>query len=131
MKPASAFCAEDLIPVDLTGLELTDSSVATVGAAEGCAYADASLSEVEAIACGAADAVVLRPNDVGLIDSTMKYKIFDEASYWVSARAVTMEVLRPKQRRIPRTKDKRVIAACNGHAIRTPYLSGGSGNATG
>ncbi len=61
VEPAGAFFAEDLVPVDVAGLELGDGGVAAVGAAEGCADAEAALGEVEAVASGAAYAVVFGP----------------------------------------------------------------------
>src|SRR5580658_9317727 len=80
MEPARAFCLEDGVPIDLAGSELRDGSIAAVGAAKGRAYAEAALSEVEAVAHGSAYAVVLYPANMRLIDAALEHEIFDEAS---------------------------------------------------
>ena len=80
VEPARAFGREDFVPVDLTGLELGDSGVAAVGAAQRGAHAEAALGEVEAIADGAADAVVLHPLQMRLVDAALVDEVFDEAA---------------------------------------------------
>ena len=62
VEPARAVLrAEDRLPIEVAGLDLADGGVAAVGAADGGAHAEAALSKVEAVADGAADAVVRNP----------------------------------------------------------------------
>ena len=62
VEPARAVLgAEDRFPVEIAGLDLADGGVAAVGAAGGGAHAEAALGKVEAVAHGAAHAVVRDP----------------------------------------------------------------------
>ena len=61
VEPAGAVLAEDLVPIDIAGLELRDGGVAAVGAAQRGAHAESALGEVQAVAHGAADAVEWHP----------------------------------------------------------------------
>ena len=56
--------------------------MAAVGAAERRADAEAALGEVEAVAHGAADAVVLHPPDA-LVDAALEHQVFDQAAHRV------------------------------------------------
>ena len=75
------FCgAEDRLPIEIAGLDLADGGVAAVGAAGGGAHAEAALSKVEAVAHGAADAVVRNPADERRIDAALENEVFNEAA---------------------------------------------------
>jgi len=67
VKPANALFAEDVIPVDVAFFQVRNGGVATIVGAESGPHAETALSEIESIARGAADAVVLDPADEGLI----------------------------------------------------------------
>ena len=81
MEPARAVAgAEDRLPIEIAGLDLADGSVAAVGTAGGSAHAKAALSKVEAVAHGAADAIVRDPADERGIDAALEDEVLDEAA---------------------------------------------------
>ena len=82
VKPAGAERAEDLVPVDVAGFQLRDGGVPAIGATQRGAHAEASLGEVEAVAHGAADAVVLHPGHA-LFDAALEHQVFHEAAHRV------------------------------------------------
>ena len=63
VEPAHAELAEDVIPIDVAGLELRGGGVAAVRVADRAADAEAALGEVESVSNRAADAVVVAPLD--------------------------------------------------------------------
>src|SRR5437764_14295055 len=71
VKPSHAFLPEDFLPINLAGLELRDSRVPSVGAAESGAHAEATLRKVQAVTNRAPHAIVLDPADVGLIHAAL------------------------------------------------------------
>ena len=54
VEPAHAELAEDVVPVEIAGLELAGGGVAAVGNAHRAAHAEAALGEIQAVAhaCG-------------------------------------------------------------------------------
>ena len=81
MKPARAVrMAEDRFPIEVAGLDLADGGVAAVGAAGRGAHAEAALSKVEAVANGAADAVIRNPADERSIDAALQDEVFNQAA---------------------------------------------------
>ncbi len=97
------FCgAEDRLPIKVAGLDLADGGVAAVGAAGSGAHAEAALSKVEAVAHGAADAVVRDPPESEVSTPPWRMKSSTRRPTGLSASAVAMAVRRPKQRRRPR-----------------------------
>ena len=80
VEPARALAAEELVPVDLARLHLAGGRVATVRAAERRAQAEAALREVEAVANGAPDAVVLHEADVALVDAALVEQVLEQAA---------------------------------------------------
>ncbi len=78
VEPAHAEFAEDVIPVDVAGLELRGGGVAAVGIADRAADAEAALGEIQAVADVAADAVVLAPLDEIGGDAALHDEILDE-----------------------------------------------------
>ena len=80
VKPAGPVFGENLIPVDLAGLQLRDGGVPPVGASERRANAEAALGEIQAVADGAADAVIRGPADIFLADAALPHEVFDEAA---------------------------------------------------
>ena len=81
VKPARAvLVAEDRLPIEVAGLDLADGGVAAIGAAGGGAHAESALGEVEAVAHGAADAVVRNPVEQGGIDAALQDEVFNEAA---------------------------------------------------
>ena len=67
-------------PVEVAGLDLADGGVAAVGAAGGRAHAEAALGKVEAVADGAAHAVVGNPFEQGSIHAALQDEVFDQAA---------------------------------------------------
>ncbi len=72
--------AEDVVPVEIAGLELAGGGVAAVGDADGAADAEAALGEVEAVADGPADAVVLAPLDEVGGDAALHDEVLDQVA---------------------------------------------------
>ncbi len=81
VEPARAVLrAEDGCPVEVAGFDLADGGVAAIGAARGGAQAESALSEVEAVAHGAADAVEGSPFEQGSVDAALENEVLDEAA---------------------------------------------------
>src|SRR5256885_14384157 len=78
VQPAGAMLSENVFPIDVARLELRDRGVSAVVAAQRCAHAKAALGKIQAIARGAADAVVLHPAHQGLVDSALINKILQQ-----------------------------------------------------
>ena len=96
--------AEDVRPSPRRpGAQLRRGGVAAVGDADGAADAEAALGEVQAVAHGAADAVVRHPADQRRVDPALRGSGPRPAGRPRCPRsAVTIAVRRPKQRRSPR-----------------------------
>jgi hypothetical protein len=80
VEPAHAEFAEDVLPVDVPRLELRSGGVAAVRIADSAANAEAALGEVEAVAHGAADAVIGTPLDEVGRDAALHDKVLDEVT---------------------------------------------------
>jgi uncharacterized membrane protein YgdD (TMEM256/DUF423 family) len=80
MEPADAECPEDVVPIKVSGLELTSSGVAAVWDADSTADAESSFGEVKAVAHGASDAVVRDPFDEAGVDAALEDEVFDQAA---------------------------------------------------
>src|SRR5207248_9110596 len=80
VEPADAELSENVIPVEVTGLQLRGRGVAAIGAAHGAADAEAPFGEVEPVADGAADAIVLAPFDEVGGDAALHDEILDQVS---------------------------------------------------
>src|SRR5207245_6659802 len=76
--PARALAVEYGGPIDVARAELRDRGVAPVRAADAGANAEAALDEVQPVPALAADAVVLPPEHVRLIDATLKDEVLHE-----------------------------------------------------
>ena len=72
-----------MVPVEVAGLKLADGGVAAVRHADRAAEAEATLGEIEAVADGAPDAIVLAPADEIRGDAALHDKILDEVAYLV------------------------------------------------
>ena len=83
MKPPGAVASEDALPVHVAGLELTHRGVASVRAAHAAAQPEPPLGEVQAIAHGAADAVVGNPAHVGLVDAALVHQVLHQGAHGV------------------------------------------------
>ena len=79
VEPPHALLAEELVPVDVAGLELADRRQPPVRARPRAAAAVAALDEVQAVADRAADAVVGHPLDVRRVDAALEHEVLDEA----------------------------------------------------
>src|SRR5579871_963242 len=71
VEPAAAISAEDLLPVDLSWLQLRNSGMPTVGAANRRAQSEPALGKVEAIANLAPNSVVFNPLQVRLVHASL------------------------------------------------------------
>ncbi len=71
MKPARALFPENRLPIDLTRLECGHRRVAAIRAAQRCSHAKTPLGEIEAIANGPADSVIVHPADQRGIDAAL------------------------------------------------------------
>src|SRR5207247_2404503 len=83
VKPADPHFSEDLVPVEITGLELARGSVTTVGNPHGAAHAKAAFGEIEAVANDAADTVKRHPFDELDIDAALQDEILDQPAHVV------------------------------------------------
>lgn len=83
VEPADAEFSEDVVPVDVAGFEFGGGGVAAVGVADGSADAEAAFGEVEAVADGASDAVVLAPLDEVSGDAALHDEVLDEVADFV------------------------------------------------
>ena len=80
VEPAHAERPEEVLPVDVARLQLAGGGVAAVGHAHGAADAEAALGEVEAVADGAADAVVGPPLDEVGVHAALQDEVFDQVA---------------------------------------------------
>src|SRR5688572_8193195 len=78
VKPAHSKLAEDVIPIEFARLELRRRGIAAVRITDGAANAKTTLGEVEAVADGATDAVILAPLDELSRDAALHDEILDE-----------------------------------------------------
>src|SRR4029077_20914675 len=70
-------------PIDFTLFQVGDGGVAAVVGTEGGAYSESALGEIEAVAGGAADAIVLDPANEGLVDAALIDEILEQAAYGI------------------------------------------------
>ena len=80
VEPADAQLAEEVLPVEVAGLDLRGRGVAAVRDADGAADAEAALGEVEAVADRAADAVVLAPLDEVGVHAALHHEVLEQAA---------------------------------------------------
>src|SRR5262249_297300 len=73
-----AFGHEDLFPINIAGLEFGGRCVTTIRASYGGTHTESALSKVQAVANLTADAVIVHPADMTLIDSALVDKVLDE-----------------------------------------------------
>src|SRR5690606_25139782 len=78
VEPADADFTEQVIPVDVSLLELRRRRVSPVAAAHGAADTETALGEIESIAHRAADAVVGDPADAGEINTSLQHQVLDQ-----------------------------------------------------
>src|SRR5690349_3142782 len=83
MKPARAFRAEDLFPIDIAGFQLRDGRVTTIGTTGSRAHAKAALGEVETVTNGASYAIKLHPLQVWLVHAALINQILDQPAHRV------------------------------------------------
>src|SRR5690606_26584349 len=83
VEPACTEFAEDVIPVEITGLQLRRGRVAAVRNANCTTDAETAFGEVEAIADRAADAIILAPLDEVGCDAALHDEVLDEVSDFV------------------------------------------------
>ena len=83
VQPARAEFAEDVVPVEIAGLELAGGGMAAVGNADRAANAEAALGEVQAVADGAAHAVEGRPFDEFGVHAALQNEILEQTADFV------------------------------------------------
>ncbi len=80
MEPARSELAEEVVEVDVAGLQLADGGVAAVGHADRPAHAEAALGEVESVAGRTAHTVGRDPHDVRRVEAAGEDEVLDEAA---------------------------------------------------
>src|SRR5262245_36244689 len=83
MKPAHAFCAEDLFPVDVARTQLRNGRMTTIGTTGSRTHAKTALSKVETVANSTSDAVELHPLHVRLVHAALVDQILDQSAHCV------------------------------------------------
>src|ERR1035437_1603410 len=83
VQPADSLLAEDVLPIEITGFEFAGSRVAPIRNTDGSADTEAAFRKIEAIAHGAADAVIFDPLDKFGRDAALHDEIFDEVSDFI------------------------------------------------
>ena len=83
VQPTHAEFAEDVVPIEIAGLELRCRRVAAVGNAHRAAHTVAALGEIEAVTNDTANAVKRRPFDEVGIDTALQNEILDEPAHVV------------------------------------------------
>src|SRR5215472_9878653 len=83
MKPARAVFGEDLLPVDVSRLELTGRAVAAIGASDRAADSKTALGEIETVAHRAPDSIVGNPTQIRLVNAALINQVLDQATHWV------------------------------------------------
>src|SRR6267143_4286893 len=78
MKPARARLSKNLIPIDVARLQLRDRGVPTIVTSQRCTHAEAALRKIEAVARGAAHAIVLHPAHQRLVHAALVNEILKE-----------------------------------------------------
>src|SRR5208282_5745038 len=78
VKPARAALPKDLVPINITRLQLRNGGVAAIVTSQGGAHAEAALGEIEAVASGVAYAIMLDPSDQRLVDAALVDEILKE-----------------------------------------------------
>src|SRR5260370_30876747 len=80
VKPARAFCSENLFPINVAGLQLRDRRMPTIRTTQSRTHAKASLGKIQPVTHTAAHAVILDPFDMRLIDSALINQILHETA---------------------------------------------------
>src|ERR1700722_2786121 len=78
MKPARAVFAEDRLPIDFTGFERRHRGVAAIRTTKRRAQPKATLGEVQSVANGPANSVVVQPANQGGINTTLVNQVLEE-----------------------------------------------------
>ena len=78
VQPARADFSEDMIPVEVTRLELRRRGMAAIRDAHRAAQAEAALGEVQTVADAAADAIVRAPNDEIRVHAALHDEVLDQ-----------------------------------------------------
>ncbi len=80
MEPADTLFAENVLPVNVPGLELRHRSVTPVDRANRGAHAEAALREIKAVTRTAPDAVMRHPFGMRDIDTTLQQHVLEQAA---------------------------------------------------
>src|SRR5207245_17553 len=80
VKPASAILTKNFFPIDIAGLKLRYRSVPAIVRSYSGAHAEAPLGEVESVAGGVADAIVLNPAHERLINAALINQILEQTA---------------------------------------------------
>src|SRR5229473_2986666 len=73
VKPSRALFDKDLLPIDVTRLELRNGGMSPVRTPQRSTRAKSALGEIQAVSNGAAHAVVIDPTDMTLIDAALEH----------------------------------------------------------
>src|ERR1700757_1327746 len=78
MKPAGPLFPEYRFPVDFSRLQRRDGGVAAIGAAKCRSYSKPAFREIQTVADGSANAVVIHPSNQRRIDSSLANQVLQE-----------------------------------------------------
>src|SRR5262249_22235734 len=73
--------AEDLVPIDLTGLELGDRSVTTIRTPQCCTNPETAFGKIQPVANAPADAVKFHPPHQRLVHAALKDQILKQPAH--------------------------------------------------
>src|SRR5579859_7155898 len=80
VKPTRSVLAKNIVPIDVSRLQLRNGGVAAVVTAQRCSHAESTLRKIESVARRMAYAVVLHPADQRLIDAALINEILKQPS---------------------------------------------------
>src|ERR1700754_54185 len=83
VKPARAFVTEDLVPIDIAGLELRHGRVTAIGTTGSGTYAETAFGEVQSVAHRASDTIKLHPLHVRLVHAALINQVLNQAAHRV------------------------------------------------
>ena len=83
MQPAHPQLAENVVPIEITGLELARRRVAAVGDPDRAAHAKTALGEIQTVARDATDTIERHPFDEFRVHPALQNEIFEQMSHLV------------------------------------------------
>src|SRR4029077_8923502 len=78
MEPPRALLTEDLIPIDLSRLQLRDSRMSPIRAPDRAAKSKSALREVQSVTHSPPDTVIGHPSDQRLVHAPLKHQVLHQ-----------------------------------------------------